>query len=212
MPALAFFLADMPSGTAVRRRSLRQRALVPAGRRQESTRARRLRNGNIAFGHRLDPAKVVEYTMLGADGSVNGRLPPEFRDIHHDVFEKDDGNFLVTVNKVGIDTVEDFIVELDRRTGAIVKTWDLRQVLPRRSTFFADSRDWLHVNAVIHDPRDDSIIVSGQRQGVLQSHRGQSPALDPRPSGWLGRIRAIPARRRAIAGLRLELGTTRSVC
>ena len=164
----------------------RQCALVSAGRRPEvrnSTaaerkhRLRHLRSGEGGRVHDAGPRRYGEWSVA-----------PEFRDIHHDVFEKDNGNFLVTVNKVGIDTVEDFIVELDRRTGAIVKTWDLRQVLPRRSTFFADPRDWLHVNAVIHDPRDDSIIVSGQRQGVVQSHRGQSPPLDPRPSGWLGGI------------------------
>ena len=145
----------------------------------------RLQNGNIAFGM-ADLAKVVEYTMLGAKVG-EWSVPPEFRDIHHDVFEKDDGNFLVTVTKVGIDTVEDFIVELDRRTGAIVKTWDLRQVLPRRTTFFADARDWIHVNAVIHDPRDDSIIVSGQRQGVFKvtTDNRLRWILAP-PDGWTG--------------------------
>ena len=96
----------------------------------------RLRNGNIGFGV-AEQAKVVEYTMMGAKVG-EWSVGPEFRDIHHDVFEKENGNFLVTADKVGIDTIEDFIVELDRRTGAIVKTWDLRQVLPRRSTFISD--------------------------------------------------------------------------
>ena len=74
----------------------------------------------------------------------------------------------MTADKVGIDTIEDFIIELDRGTGAIVNTWDLRQILPRRSTLIHDNRDWFHINAVIHDPRDDTIIVSGQRQGVVK--------------------------------------------
>jgi arylsulfate sulfotransferase len=145
----------------------------------------RLRDGNLGFGISED-AKVVEYTM---SGTKVGEWPvgPEFTDIHHDVFEKDNGNFLVTVNKTGIDTIEDFIIELDRRSGAIVKTWDLRQVLPKRATFIADARDWLHVNAVIHDPRDDSIIVSGQRQGVMKvTADNQLRWILAPPDGWAG--------------------------
>jgi arylsulfate sulfotransferase len=145
----------------------------------------RLRDGNIGYGV-SEQAKVVEYTMLGLKVD-EWPVGPEFQDIHHDVFEKDNGNFLVTANKAGIDTIEDFVVEVDRRTRALVKIWDLRQILPRRSTFIADSRDWLHINAVIHDPRDDSIIVSGQRQGVFKvtADNRLRWILAP-PDGWTG--------------------------
>jgi len=180
----AFFLADIPSGLPfiVDRYGNVRWYLQVAGVKFA---VQRLQNGNIAFGHSTQ-AKVFEYTMLG-QMIREWPVAPEFRDIHHDVFEKHDGNFLVTVSKVGIDTIEDFIVELDRRTGATVKTWDLRQILPRRSTFFADSRDWLHVNAVIHDRRDDSIIVSGQRQGVMKitADNRLRWILAP-PDGWAG--------------------------
>jgi len=191
--APAFFLADMRTPVFADRYGNVRWYLLVDGRKYAT---QRLHDGNIAFGL-ADQAKVVEYTMLGAkvgEWSVGA----EFRDIHHDVFEKDDGNFLVTVSKVGIDTIEDFIVELDRRTGSIVKTWDLRQVLPRRATYFADSPDWLHVNAVIHDPRDNSIIVSGQRQGVMKitTDNRLRWILAP-PDGWAGfeqyLLTAVPA-------------------
>jgi arylsulfate sulfotransferase len=112
---------------------------------------------------------------------------PEFHNIHHDVFEKPNGNFLVTADKIGIDTIEDFIIELDRSSGAIVNTWDLRQILPKRPTLVRDDRDWFHINAVIHDPRDDSIIVSGQRQGVVKitADNRLRWILAP-PDGWEG--------------------------
>lgn len=56
----------------------------------------RLRNGNIGFGT-SEQAKVLEYTMLG-EKVREWSVAPEYRDIHHDVFEKEDGNFLVTAD------------------------------------------------------------------------------------------------------------------
>ena len=144
-----------------------------------------LRNGNIGFGL-AEQSKVAEYTMLGQFVNEWSVLP-EFTNIHHDVFEKENGNFLVTADKVGIDTIEDFIIELDRGTGAIVNTWDLRQILPRRSTLIHDDRDWFHINAVIHDRRDDTIIVSGQRQGVVKiTANNQLRWILAPPDGWAG--------------------------
>lgn len=144
-----------------------------------------LRNGNIGYGHAED-SSVVESTMLGRVVKKWSVLP-DFYNVHHDVFEKDNGNFLVTADKVGLDTIEDFIIELDRASGAIVRTWDLRQILPKRSTLVQDSRDWFHINAVIHDARDDSIIVSGQRQGVVKITADSRLRwiLAP-PDGWAG--------------------------
>jgi arylsulfate sulfotransferase len=144
-----------------------------------------LRNGNIGYGHAED-SSVVEYTMLGRFVKQWSVLP-DFYNVHHDVFEMNNGNFLVTADKVGLDTIEDFIIELDRATSAIVRTWDLRQILPKRSTLVQDSRDWFHINAVIHDARDDSIIVSGQRQGIVKitADNHLRWILAP-PDGWTG--------------------------
>jgi arylsulfate sulfotransferase len=181
----AFFLADLlpPSVPFIVDRYGNVRWYLQAGGTKYAI--QRLHDGNLAFGI-SEQSKVVEYSMLG-EKTGEWSVQPQFQDIHHDVFEKDNGNFLVTVNKVGIDTIEDFVVELDRRTGAIVKTWDLRQFLPRRSTFIADARDWLHINAVIHDPRDDSIIVSGQRQGVVKiSADNHLRWILAPPDGWTG--------------------------
>jgi len=144
-----------------------------------------LRNGNIGTGI-AESSSVVEYTMFG-ELVHEWSVLPLFHNIHHDVYEKENGNFLVTADKVGLDTIEDFIVELDRQTGAIVKTWDLRQILPKRGTLVQDSRDWFHINAVIEDSRDNSIIVSGQRQGVVKitADNHLRWILAP-PDGWTG--------------------------
>ncbi|MEM9057321.1 MAG: aryl-sulfate sulfotransferase [Pseudomonadota bacterium] len=143
-----------------------------------------LANGNLAYGSRAD--QVEEYTPLGELANA-WTVQPTYEDIHHDVYEMENGNFLVTVNEVGADTVEDIIIELDRSTGEIATVWDLRPLLPRRTTLLDDPGDWFHANAVIHDTRDDSIIVSGQRQGIVKVSRNNELRwiLAP-PDGWEG--------------------------
>ncbi len=143
-----------------------------------------LANGNIAYGS--DQSQVEEYTPAGE--LVNAwTVLPDFENIHHDVYEMENGNFLVTVNKVGIDTVEDFVIELDRATGEVATVWDFRQILPRRTTLISDEEDWFHNNAVIHDTRDDTIIASGQRQGIVKVTRDNQLKWILAPiDGWDG--------------------------
>ena len=129
------------------------------------------KNGNIGFGVAgNDQGKIYEYSMTGQIIQVYD-VYPEFENIHHDVFEMPNGNLLVTVNKVGIDTIEDHILEIDRISGSIQNVWDLREVLPTdRFTFrkIKDGSDWFHTNAVIYDDRDNSLIISGQAQGLVK--------------------------------------------
>jgi arylsulfate sulfotransferase len=129
----------------------------------------RLANGNLYFGDR-STGRIVEMDMLGR--IVNTWAMPGY-DFHHHVIEKPSGNFLLTVDKQGAATVEDYIIEIDRTTGAIVREWDLNQALDntRRAweTNFADlTIDWFHANGLAYDPTDDAIIVSGRTQGTVK--------------------------------------------
>lgn len=130
-----------------------------------------LKNGNIGFGRAgVGQGSLFEYTLLGKL-IREYTVFPTFQNIHHDVYELPSGNFLVTVDKVGIATVEDHIVELNRSSGAISTVWDLRQILPTtRYTFekIGNGSDWFHNNAVIYDKSDNSLIVSGQAQGIVK--------------------------------------------
>lgn len=123
----------------------------------------RLDEGGLLFG---SGSAVYEYDMLGNE--VRRWEFPGYW-FHHDVIEKPDGNLIVAVDNVALETVEDHIIELDRATGTIVRTWDLRQVLDviRRSLFGSDV-DWFHMNSVWFDDRDDALIISGRHQGVVK--------------------------------------------
>ena len=90
---------------------------------------------------------------------------------HHDYFELPNGNLLVASddfnNEFG--TVEDYIVELDRTTGNIVKTWDLKDVLNMEDGKSENwsSYDWFHNNSVWYDDATNSITLSGRHQDAV---------------------------------------------
>ena len=135
----------------------------------------RLENGNWYFGDiRLD--QVFEIGMLG--NLVNSWDLGEYQ-FHHKVQEKKNGNLLVSVSKPGSlhdngkRTNQDYIIELDRTTGAIINTLDLKLSLDEYRTIIADNLsnaviDWIHVNAIYPDESDNSIILSGRLQGVMK--------------------------------------------
>lgn len=128
--------------------------------------AERLANGNILAG---DARLLYEYDMLGTE--VNRWDLTPYR-IHHDVVEKPDGNLIIAVDKDGLETIEDHMIEIDRTSGAVITEWDLREVLDiDRFEYQLNERDWLHVNAVVYDPADDALIISGRNQGVIKVTR-----------------------------------------
>lgn len=126
----------------------------------------RLRNGNYYFGDR-STSRIFEVDLIGR--VINTWEMPGYT-FHHEVHEKPNGNFLVTVNNLSSTiTVEDHIIEIDRNTGDIINEWDLRESLQRdRTAWSTDQSDWIHVNAVTYDENDDTIIISGRTQGLIK--------------------------------------------
>lgn len=125
----------------------------------------RLKNGNFYFGDKVTNT-IYEVNMLG---EVIDSWPHPGYKFHHKVLEKPNGNFLVTVDKEGLSTIEDFVIEIDRNTKQIITEWDLRSSLqPARKAWTPNTADWIHVNSVDFDPADNCIIVSGRTQGVIK--------------------------------------------
>ncbi len=135
----------------------------------------RLQNGNFYFGDASNDA-IYEIDVYGEILNEWGLDGYEF---HHNVQEKPNGNFLITVDNPdsyhenGNLTKEDFILEIDRQTGDILNIWDLKESLDEwRTTWdnvLNDSpMDWVHANAVIYDESDGNIIVSCQKQGLVK--------------------------------------------
>lgn len=132
----------------------------------------RLANGNLYFGSGgtnfggQGDNRIYEIDLFG--NIINTWDMPGYS-FHHQVHEKPNGNFVVTVTKDGTGTIEDYIIEIDRQNKQIIREWDLNMSLQNsRTTLTTDAVDWVHVNAVAYDATDDTIIVSGRTQGVIK--------------------------------------------
>lgn len=110
---------------------------------------------------------------------------------HHDYYELPNGNLLVASDNFesGEGTVEDYIVELDRKTGRVVKTFDLKDILPMEEGKSENwtSYDWFHNNSVWYDEKTNSITLSGRHQDAVINIDYKTKKLNwilGDPTGW----------------------------
>ena len=131
----------------------------------------RLKNGNLL----VSTERLVNppyYTTGLYEIDLLGKIYTEYKlngGYHHDYFELENGNILVASDNFDSGTVEDYIVELDRKTGDIVKTFDLKNILNMndgKSENWTDY-DWFHNNAVWYDKNTNSITLSGRHQDAV---------------------------------------------
>ncbi len=110
---------------------------------------------------------LYEMDMLGKI-YVEYSLPGGY---HHDYYEMPNGNLLVASDDFNNEkgTVEDYIVELDRETGDIVKTIDLKDILNMEDGKSENwvEYDWFHNNSVWYDEKTNSITLSGRHQDAV---------------------------------------------
>ena len=117
--------------------------------------------------------KINEY---GLNGSLitDHNIPDKYGVIHHDIVKYDEGIYLLTVNNNELTTIEDIIILYDANTGTTIKEWDLNISVPKTDFFigndgFTDTwNDWFHVNAIEYVDSDQTLLISGQRSGVVK--------------------------------------------
>jgi len=131
----------------------------------------RLKNGNLL----ISTERLVNppyYTTGLYEINLLGKIYTEYKldgGYHHDYFEMENGNILVASDDFKSGTVEDYIVELDRKTGNVVKTFNLKDVL---NTTDGKSEnwieyDWFHNNSIWYDKNTNSITLSGRHQDAV---------------------------------------------
>ncbi len=133
----------------------------------------RLDNGHMM----LSTERLVNspYYMTGLyEMDMLGKIYKEYSlpgGYHHDYYEMPNGNLLVASDNFtsGDGTVEDYIVELDRETGEVVKTFDLKDVLNMEDGKSENwiEYDWFHNNSVWYDEETNSITLSGRHQDAV---------------------------------------------
>lgn len=133
----------------------------------------RLKNGHLL----VSTERLVQapYYMSGLyEMDLLGKIYTEYSlegGYHHDYYELENGNLLVASDDFYNDdgTVEDYVVELDRKTGKVVKTFDLKDILNMEDGQSENwsSYDWFHNNSVWYDKKTNSITLSGRHQDVV---------------------------------------------
>lgn len=132
----------------------------------------------LANGHLLVSTERLinsPYYMTGLyEMDLLGKIYTEYSlegGYHHDYYEMDNGNLLVASDDFNNEdgTVEDYIVELDRVTGEVVKTFDLKDILNMKDGQSENwiAYDWFHNNSVWYDKTTNSITLSGRHQDAV---------------------------------------------
>jgi len=134
----------------------------------------RLKDGTLLMVSRN---VIYEFDMIGKpikETSINSNYG-----MHHDVLELPNGNLLICVGKKNsfitlegkyVTSDSDYIILFDRKKSKVVREWDMAKHLDvsRSDLNFFRPGDWLHMNGLAFDERDNSIIVSGKNQGLAK--------------------------------------------
>jgi arylsulfate sulfotransferase len=148
-----------------------------------------IKNGNILYSV---PERNIIYESDFLGKIINTwNIPTGFLGSHHEICEipsgAREGNFLVTVSQKDVRApgdpgnrlfIEDHVIELDRKTGELLTTWNLRESLQvGRSIMPTYTRnlmlntlefDWCHNNGLAYDPSDNSIVISTFHHGFAK--------------------------------------------
>lgn len=133
----------------------------------------RLKNGHLLIS--TERLMNTPYYMTGLyEIDLLGKIYNEYTipgGYHHDYFEMPNGNLLIASDNFAItnNTVEDYLVEIERESGKIVKQFDLKDILPTTSTGNENysEADWFHNNSVWYDKNSNTVILSGRHQDAV---------------------------------------------
>ncbi len=157
---------------------------------------RQLPNGDLMY---RNGQTVIEMTMLGEQVKIVELADPTMA-LHHDLTMTSVGTFLSTTKEKVVfdnyptnyddpiprqvaDVRNDPIVEFSAE-GDLLNIWRLEDMLDTSRIGYIglgerndEGLDWAHVNAVVYDPSDDSIIASVRHQDAVIKFDRQTGAL-----------------------------------
>ena len=156
-------------------------------------------NARLQNGHMIVSTERLQNTPYYLTGlyeiDMLGKIHAEYSlpgGYHHDYYEMENGNLLIASDNFdGVnDTVEDYVVEMNRMTGAIEKKFNLKDVLPASVNTGNEnwsSDDWFHNNAVWYDKETNSILLSGRHADAIVDidyETGNLRWILGDPTGW----------------------------
>ena len=137
-----------------------------------------LENGNLltATAEASPNALVSHYGMQEID--LTGKVYAQYiiGDTHHDGLQLPNGNFLVGDSEPDVSVTNETILEVERNTGNILRSWDLDAYFPvplnEEGKRLGDELHrfdptWFHNNAIAYSEKDNSMILSGRHQDAV---------------------------------------------
>lgn len=134
----------------------------------------KLKNGHLLLG---DSEYVsVEYSRKGlVEIDYLGKIYNVY-DVdggyHHDAIQLENENILVASSKIGMDTVNDYIIELDHKNGKVVNSWHLKDIANKVSNKFVEKLEnpiWAFNNSIFYDKKTDSLLLSLRGRNSVMS-------------------------------------------
>ena len=155
----------------------------------------------------------IEFHMTGNTEGNPGSIPIDASFIHHDAIKLPNGNYVTSIrdtsrsvedypldetdpSQIGtVPVIDEPVIEFTPE-GVIQGRWNFLDFLkPTRIAYGAtrglpdDPADWVHLNAIWHDPGDDSFIVSLRQQDAVVKFSRQNGELKwilGTPANWEG--------------------------
>lgn len=139
-----------------------------------------LENGNYLVGGDKSFGQYYKYSLFEID--LTGHIVHEYMidGYHHDAEELPSGNLLLLANNINGQVVEDTLYEVDRETGAILRTWDFNAYFNVGNynesgqhvsdiNYGTSTSDWLHINGIDYNEQTNSLLISSRHQDAVFS-------------------------------------------
>ena len=152
-------------------------------------------------GHLLMPASYILKPSYYKEGMIEvdlmGKIYSEYMipgGQHHDFVEMPNGNLLVASDSPDLSTVEDYVVEIDRKTGDVVWELDMKDLVGMEDgqsasmdTDGSEEADWFHNNGLAYDAENDLVLLSGRHKDAVVAVKMEDKSLAwilGDPDGW----------------------------
>lgn len=152
-------------------------------------------------GHLMTPTAFTLTGMYYKSGlqeiDLSGKVYKEYAipgGMHHDFQELSNGNLLVAGDSPELTSLEDYVVEIDRETGAVVWELDMADLLDKEDGTSAsmlldgsEEIDWFHNNGVWYDEANDLILLSARHLDAIVAVKKSDKSLAwilGDPTGW----------------------------
>lgn len=129
----------------------------------------------LANGHFLVPTERFVQEPYYATGlyeiDLLGKIHVEYQvpgGVYGDVTELPGGN-LLTISNTFTTGVQDLVIEIERTTGRVLRSWDMNDYLDIADGFnqMFTLDDWVHVTSVAYDANDDLILIASRHKDAV---------------------------------------------